>query len=108
MYKKLMNAPCLDRYLSIICRDLFLNPVNLNAHQSRLDSEILRLKLMKMKQGPFWSIGAIYEFSKVIWYRTFDVMFVGLAKQKTAPRRRFEEFGSEQSSKTIVNEAQLQ
>ena len=63
---------------------------------------------MEVKKGPFWSLWAIYEFPKVVWNWTFDVMFIGLAEQKAASGWRFEKFGGKQASKTAIVEAQLQ
>ncbi len=107
MNEKLVKAACLNGYLSILYCDGYLCPVNLDAHHSRLDPEILGLELMEMQRGPFRPLRAIYELPKVVRNRAFDIVFVSLTEQEASSRWRFKEFGSQQPSEPVVTNIQL-
>lgn len=104
MDEKLMYRARLDGNFAIVTRDRFPRAVDFNAHQARLNAKVLGLELMEMEEGALWSVGAVKEFPKVGRDATREIVFVRLAEEKTSSWWRFEEFGGQQATETVVRQ----
>ena len=97
-----MDRARLDRDLSVIARDHLRRPVDHDAHEPRLDAEILRLELMEVQQGPLGSVGAIEKFAEVGRdVGAGEVVLVGLAEEEAAAGRGLEELGRQQAAEAV-------
>lgn len=67
MYVELMDAASLHGYFSIFSCHGSRHAIHLNAHQSGLDPEVFRLKLMEMRRWPFRSIRTVDELAQDVW-----------------------------------------
>ena len=57
--EKLMDRTRLDGNLAIVTSDGFPGAVNLNAHQARLNAEVLGLELVEVEKWAFGPAGAV-------------------------------------------------
>ena len=102
MNEETMNAPCLDRNLTILWQDLSDLTVYFNSHDTGFNLEILGLKLVEMQQWSTRPFRTIDQSSQILRDWALCRMPIGLAEQKASSGWRFKKLGSEQSAKSIA------
>lgn len=96
-----VDAPGLDRDLSVLGVDLAVLAVELDAHDARLDAEVLGLELVKMQKGTLWPPGALDQPPEVLGHvGAIERLLVRLPEEKTAAWWRLQEFCCQEAAKS--------
>lgn len=92
----------LNRHLAVAWVYLAVLAIDLDAHNTGLDPEVLGLELVEVEEGALGSLGRVDQPPEVVWDGPIQVVLVGLAEEKAAAGWWLEEFGSEEAAEPAM------
>lgn len=95
-----VDAPGLDRHLAVLRVDLAVLTVALDAHDARLDPEVLCLELVEVQQRALGPTGRLDQPTQVVGDRPVQLVLVRLTEEEASSWRRLEELCCENAAKS--------